>query len=139
MTKTQIASQRRGITLLELTVVILVMLTLIGILFIGTTAWKRGADRSNNIMNLRNAQQAMRCHSNVRGIPIDGSVPQSEIFGPNGYLKFPAQVATVTYSVPIQQARPYGTLYLQASPDGAPAPKATPTPYGPFTEDLIGY
>ena len=138
MTKTQATKKQQGITLLELTVVILVMLTLIGILFIGATAWKRGSDRSTNIMNLRNAQQAMRGHSNVRGIQIGELIPQNEIFGLNGYLTFPAPIASVTYEVPIQQALPYGVLYLQASSDGAPAPRATPTLYGPFAEDIIG-
>lgn len=52
-------------TLLELTVVILVLLSLIAILFIGARAWKRGSDRAANLMNLRNTQQAMRSHQNL--------------------------------------------------------------------------
>lgn len=131
-------AHKRGITLLELTVVIFVLLILVSILFIGVTAWKRGSDRSKNIMNLRNAQQAMRGHANVFGIPIGGNIPQNDIFGANGYLRFPPNVATVIYNVPQQVATPYGVLYLQASADGAPAPRATPTPYGPFSEDLTG-
>ncbi len=39
-------STKSGMTLLELTVVILVLLSLIGILFIGARAWKRGSDRT---------------------------------------------------------------------------------------------
>ena len=56
---------KSGMTLLELTVVILVLLSLISILFVGARAWKKGSDRSANIMNIRNTQQAMRGHENM--------------------------------------------------------------------------
>ena len=56
----------RGMTLLELTVVIIVLLTLIGILFIGTEAWRAGANQSGCILNIRNAQTAVRAYQNVR-------------------------------------------------------------------------
>jgi prepilin-type N-terminal cleavage/methylation domain-containing protein len=46
--------RKTGMTLLELTIVILVLLTLVSILFIGARAWKKGSDRAANIMNLRN-------------------------------------------------------------------------------------
>ena len=58
----------KGMTLLELTVVILVLLSLISILFIGARAWKKGSDRAANILNIRNVQQAVRAHVNVRGL-----------------------------------------------------------------------
>ena len=58
--------RKAGMTLLELTVVILVLLSLISILFIGARAWKRGSDRSANIMNIRNCQQAMRGEQNMK-------------------------------------------------------------------------
>lgn len=59
-------------TLLELTVVILVLLLLITVLFVGARAWKRGSDRTANILNIRNVQQAVRAHSNMTGL-IPGS------------------------------------------------------------------
>lgn len=55
-------------TLLELTVVILVLLALIAVLFIGTRAWKKGSDRTTNILNIRNIQQAVRSHENLYGL-----------------------------------------------------------------------
>ena len=58
--------RKAGMTLLELTVVILVLLSLITILFVGARAWKRGSDRSANIMNIRNCQQAMRGEQNMK-------------------------------------------------------------------------
>ena len=62
LTNTQSMKAKSGMTLLELTVVILVLLSLISILFIGARAWKKGSDRSANIMNIRNVQQAVRGH-----------------------------------------------------------------------------
>lgn len=54
-----------GMTLLELTVVILVLLSLISILFIGARAWKKGSDRAASILQIRNVQQAVRAYSNL--------------------------------------------------------------------------
>ena len=54
-------------TLLEMTVVILVLLALLSILFIGAQAWKRGSDRSTCIMQIRNMQVAARSFQNIYG------------------------------------------------------------------------
>jgi len=51
---------KAGMTLLELTVVILVLLSLISILFVGARQWKKGSDRAGCIMLQRNIQQAVR-------------------------------------------------------------------------------
>ncbi|MGC4017627.1 MAG: prepilin-type N-terminal cleavage/methylation domain-containing protein [Luteolibacter sp.] len=53
-----IVKNKKGMTLLELTVVILVLLSLISILFIGAKAWKKGSDRAGCIMNIRNLHRA---------------------------------------------------------------------------------
>jgi type II secretory pathway pseudopilin PulG len=63
--KLKITKRSKGMTLLELTVVILVLLSLITILFVGARAWKKGSDRSANIMNIRNCQLAMRGYENM--------------------------------------------------------------------------
>ena len=52
-------------TLLELTVVILVLMILITVLFLSANAWKKGADRAACIMNIRTSQQATRAFENV--------------------------------------------------------------------------
>ncbi|MEM9080552.1 MAG: type II secretion system protein [Verrucomicrobiota bacterium] len=54
----------RGITILELTIVILMLLSLVSILFIGVSGWKKGADRSKTLLVVRNIQQATRVHQN---------------------------------------------------------------------------
>jgi type II secretory pathway pseudopilin PulG len=58
--------RKSGMTLLELTVVILVLLSLIAVLFIGAKAWKKGADRTNCLIVIRNIQVAMRGDQNMR-------------------------------------------------------------------------
>ncbi len=97
--KTNTLNQKRnaGMTLLELTVVILVLLSLISILFVGARAWKKGSDRAANIMNLRNTQQAMRGEENMKQL-VAGTDPflQANL---ETYMKFPANIGTaVTYT-----------------------------------------
>lgn len=79
----------RGMTLLELTVVILVLLSLISILFIGARAWKKGSDRAASILQIRNVQQAVRSYSNMNGRSILDTVPtlQTEIFGAGKFIE----------------------------------------------------
>jgi type II secretory pathway pseudopilin PulG len=96
LTQTPRAKRSAGMTLLELTVVILVLLSLIAILFVGARAWKKGSDRSANIMNVRNVQQAVRGHANMHGLLVGAEVDSATVvFGSNGYLKEPTPPVTV--------------------------------------------
>jgi type II secretory pathway pseudopilin PulG len=72
LTNTHSMKRKSGMTLLELTVVILVLLALISILFVGARAWKRGSDRAGCLINIRNLQQAMRGDQNMRNSAPDG-------------------------------------------------------------------
>lgn len=74
-------------TLLELTVVIVVILSLVAILFVGANGWKKGSDRSACILNIRNAQSAVRAYQNIRAV-AEGSVldMSTEIIGPDNFL-----------------------------------------------------
>ena len=86
LTNTLTLKRKAGMTLLELTVVILVLLSLISILFIGARAWKKGSDRAGCILNIRNAQQAVRGYINMH----DNATPVAgDIFGATGFLKYP--------------------------------------------------
>ena len=86
-------------TLLELTVVILVLLSLIGILFIGARGWKRGTDRAGCILNHRITQQAVRSYQNMYGFssgqPIDMS---DKLIGPDKFLTEPVCPSGGTYT-----------------------------------------
>lgn len=63
---------RRGMTLLELTITIFVIIALIAILFFGARAWKRGSDRGVCVLALRNVQVATRSYQNLYGYNYGG-------------------------------------------------------------------
>ena len=87
LTNTQAMKSKSGMTLLELTVVILVLLSLISILFIGARAWKKGSDRAGCILNIRNVQQAVRGEQNMKNaVPGATTLVASNIIGTNGYI-----------------------------------------------------
>jgi prepilin-type N-terminal cleavage/methylation domain-containing protein len=115
LTNTQTMKRKSGMTLLELTVVILVLLSLISILFIGARAWKKGSDRAANILNIRNVQQAVRAHANVRDLEIGDALASTEIVGTGKYLNTvsaPNTDITYAYGAAVPAI---GTLYLQAT------------------------
>ena len=95
--------RKSGMTLLELTVVILVLLSLISILFIGARAWKRGSDRAGCILNLRNIQQAVRGEQNMKNHAYGGTnLVATNIIGATGYI-------TVTPTCPSTNTAYIGT------------------------------
>jgi len=143
LTNTQnMKASKSGMTLLELTVVILVLLSLISILFIGARAWKKGSDRAASILQIRNCQQAVRSFANMNGKNIaDAIVPGTslaagDIFGPEKFMetnpvaensgKHPAGTPIVfEYGIDAGVAVPaIGELYVTAS-DTEYAPTAT--------------
>jgi type II secretory pathway pseudopilin PulG len=127
MKLTRTSKRASGMTLLELTVVILVLLSLISILFVGARAWKKGSDRSANIMNIRNAQQAVRGHQNMRNLNETDPVTEVDIFGTLGdgvgaYLRKPTPPATdITDYTGTGTVPPVGTLWLVATYTGTGA------------------
>lgn len=80
-------TRKSGMTLLELTVVILVLLSLISILFIGARAWKRGSDRAGCLIVIRNVQVAMRGDQNLRNsAPEAPGLLKTNIVGAGAYI-----------------------------------------------------
>src|ERR1700759_2192830 len=61
-------ARQRGTTLIELSVVIAVLLLLVGVLFIGITAWKSGANTAACVVNLASIQKAARGYANMNQI-----------------------------------------------------------------------
>jgi prepilin-type N-terminal cleavage/methylation domain-containing protein len=67
------AVRQRGTTLIELSVVIAVLLLLVGVLFIGISAWKAGANTAACVVNLSSIQKAARGYANMNQLnPGDG-------------------------------------------------------------------
>jgi type II secretory pathway pseudopilin PulG len=114
-----------GMTLLELTVVILVLLSLISILFIGARAWKKGSDRAGCIMNIRNIQQAARSYENMNGLALGAALNWSTggpLIGTGAFLEVAPtcptnKTSTYTLTATVQAV---GTLYgTCTSPEAA--------------------
>ncbi len=143
MKLTRNTKRASGMTLLELTVVILVLLSLISILFVGARAWKKGSDRAASILTIRNVQQAVRSYSNMNGHNpgdaeiIPGATSTSSIFGPGKFMENdPTDVptfgthpagATTTYVIGAPTIIPLvGTLYMTTG--GTDAVDYTPDP-----------
>jgi len=81
LTQKQNVKRSSGMTLLELTVVILVLLSLISVLFVGARAWKKGSDRAACVLNIRNAQQAVRGYANMNNKVENDTFTESDVFG----------------------------------------------------------
>lgn len=58
--------------LLELTVVMMILMSLLAILFVGAQGWKRGSDRAACIFKMRNMQVAARSYQNMYGYNSGG-------------------------------------------------------------------
>jgi prepilin-type N-terminal cleavage/methylation domain-containing protein len=121
LTNTQNMKAKSGMTLLELTVVILVLLSLISILFVGARAWKAGSDRAGCILNIRNVQQAVRGEANMKQLAIGDACLNNLIWGVNDtvYMKPPScpslpvpAVGATNYVNFLAVVPATGTLYL---------------------------
>lgn len=111
-----------GMTLLELTVVILVLLTLVTTLFFGAQAWKRGSDRALCIIHIQNVQKAVRSYANLYGYSPGASVTnlQAQVFGLGRFVEtVPTCPGDGIYSFGqtygTDTIPPLGELYLQCS------------------------
>ena len=76
-----------GMTLIEITVVILVLLTLIAVLFIGANIYKKGADRAACILNIRNIHQAVRADQNLNNKKEGDTIVGTIMGGANAYFE----------------------------------------------------
>ncbi len=127
LTQTPSIKRKSGMTLLELTVVILVLLSLISILFIGARAWKKGSDRAGCILNIRNAQQSVRGFANMQNIAVGATFTESDVFG-SGKMVDKTVAAMVcpqngaaAYTAAASGTVPaVGTLYIACAAAAAP-------------------
>ena len=116
------SKQLKGMTLLELSVVILVILGLISVLFIGAQSWKRGSDRVLCIMHMHNVQKGLRSYSNLFGHSPGESVTglQSKIFGLGKFIEeTPECPGSGSYAMGPDYGAdtipPIGEVYMQCS------------------------
>ena len=81
-------------TLLEVTVVILVLLTLVGIVFAAGNGWKNGTDRARCVLPIRQMQMSVRGYAVTIGAAPGTDLAQrspplsllGELVGPGKYV-----------------------------------------------------
>lgn len=113
-------------SLLELTIVIVTIMSLVVLLFVGSFSWKRGADRTLCIMNINNVQKGIRGYSNIYGYSPGSSVPNlmTKIIGVGRYVEsMPVCPNHGLYSFGQTEGADTipsaGTVYLQCSLAGS--------------------
>ena len=76
-----------GMTLIEVTLVIAVLLGLISVLFIGVKAYKQGSDRAKCILNVSTVQKAVRSYQNLYELDEGDTIAQTAIVGSGKMLE----------------------------------------------------
>lgn len=114
------AGTQAGLTLIELSVLVTVLLFIVGMSFIGVKAWKSGADRAGCILNIYHAQEAVRSFSNLHGYNPGQTLAsvdvEANIFGLNSLvLSRPTCPSEGAYATKGNTIPAYGTLYLTCS------------------------
>ena len=111
---------RPGLSAIELTAIIAVLIALIAVLFVGVRAYKRSSDRAACVMNIHSIQNAVRSFSNLNGLAPGQNLPatnlRAEIVGPDRYLeRSPNCPAGGNYSYLGNRIPQHGELYLSCS------------------------
>lgn len=107
-----------GMTLMELTVVIVVLIGLVSIMFAGASAWKRGSDRAFCVLSIRNVQNGVRAYSNLSVLNPGSSAPglRDQIIGYGRFVEStPICPSGGTYIFGADEIPALGTLYMQCS------------------------
>jgi len=108
-----------GLTLIEVTLVIAVLLGLISVLFIGVNAYKKGSDRAKCIVNMSTVQKAVRSHQNLYEKNFGDPLTLADIAGPGLYIEtYPTCPAGGTYSSAGEQIPISGIRYLYCTVAG---------------------
>ena len=114
---------QRGTTLIELSVVIAVLLLLVGVLFIGITAWKNGANTAACIVNLSSIQKAVRGYQNMNGLATGATLTVATMTSAGFWAAAPVCPAGGTYT-PLGTVPSQGIAYTRCSITGH-APSTT--------------
>ncbi len=121
--------KQAGLTLIEVTLVIAVLLGLISVLFIGVSAYREGSNRANCILNISNVQKAVRSYQNLYELNVGGALTTDVIIGTGKMLEStptcPSGGEYDTADVVPAIGTPYLTCSKSADEDGAHRPKST--------------
>ncbi|MCB1206692.1 MAG: type II secretion system protein [Verrucomicrobiae bacterium] len=104
-----------GLTLIEVTLVVAVLLGLIGVIFIGATSYKEGSNRSMCILHISQLQKGVRAYQNLYQKNFGDSCPQSVIVGAGKMIEVaPTCPSGGTYTW-LGTIPPLDTAYLTCS------------------------
>jgi hypothetical protein len=112
------ARNRAGITIIESSLVLLVLLALVSILFVSTRSWKRGSDQTVCILSQHQVQQAVRGFANLHGKSEGDEVPGLAVllFGEGKYIeKTPLCPSGGIYDFGGDRVPLRGELYMNCS------------------------
>lgn len=101
-----------GMTLIEISLVIALLLGLISVVFLGIGSYRVGADKAKCKMQLAAVQKAVRSAANMQNLAIASALAEADVFGP-GLLLTSAPVCpsggTYTWSGTVPAVgTPYG-------------------------------
>jgi len=92
-------ARQRGTTLIELSVVIAVLLLLVGVLFIGISAWKAGANTAACVINLSSIQKAARGYANMNGLGIGTTLTAATLTSAGFWVATPSCPTNTAYGI----------------------------------------
>jgi hypothetical protein len=72
---------RSGMTLIEISLVIALLLGLIAVVFLGIGSYRAGADKAKCKMQLASVQKAVRAGSNFQALEIGDALADTSVFG----------------------------------------------------------
>ena len=124
--KPNLKARQRGTTLIELSVVIAVILLLVGVLFIGVTAWKNGANAAACVVNLATIQKAVRGYQNMNQVAVGGACTMANLITQQYFGAAPACPGGGVYAYTGTIPGP-GTPYATCSLAGNSPPHQTNT------------
>lgn len=116
--------KQAGLTLIEVTLVIAVLLGLISVLFIGVSAYKEGSNRAKCILNIATVQKAVRSYQNLYELDMGDALVVGTITGAGNMIETQPTCpssGTYTFGTVVPAAGiAYLTCSLSASDNHAP-------------------
>lgn len=86
----------RGMTLVEVTLVILILMGMANVLFWGSVAFKHASNRQACVMNLASFQKAVRSLQNLNELRAGDEVLGSQIIGPGQFFETAPQCPDIS-------------------------------------------
>lgn len=127
---------KKGMTLIEISLVVALLLSLIAILFVGIAAYKKGADRSKCVINITSVQKAVRSHQNMYEMKAADALPHADIIGPGLYIEQLVEPAGDAYGY-ADVVTAVGTAYLTCGLAGGTTYHAPGDKPNATAQDLI--